>query len=145
MSFKPSYRKILFEALGNRCEIKGCNRTDLCIHHKDGDRENNSLENLALLCRKHHQREHSQILSGMPTLNSGFFRKGSDIVLEAIYKKKELRWKEWYSFFPKSEKTFAAIVKDLMDLGLVERVPHGKHHPTFRITQKGEELATKVK
>jgi len=143
----PSYRRILFEALGNKCEVTGCNRTDLCIHHKDGNEENNSLENLALLCRKHHKREHSQMLSGLPTFDSGFFRKGSDVVLEAIYRKKELRWKEWYSLslYSKTQTTFSKIVKDFIDLGLVERVPHGKHHPTFRITRKGEELATKVK
>lgn len=32
-----------------------------CVHHIDGNRENNSLENLKLLCKRCHQLEHNCI------------------------------------------------------------------------------------
>lgn len=39
------------------CELCGSDR-HMCIHHKDGNRENNSLENLQCLCKKCHQKHH---------------------------------------------------------------------------------------
>ena len=40
-------------ALG-QCEYEGCERNAYDRHHIDGDDENNSLENIARLCRRHH-------------------------------------------------------------------------------------------
>ena len=39
------------------CELCGSDKY-MCIHHKDGNRENNSLENLQCLCKKCHQKHH---------------------------------------------------------------------------------------
>ena len=45
---------------GHCCEVKNCNdHTYLEIHHIDHNRENNTLENLILLCRKHHAMAHA--------------------------------------------------------------------------------------
>lgn len=48
---------------GHSCAIKGCfEHTYLEIHHIDGNRENNRLENLILLCDKHHKMSHKGII-----------------------------------------------------------------------------------
>jgi hypothetical protein len=60
----PSYyRHIAFDVyrMEQKCEIVGCNNlTCLCVHHKDGDRNNNSKENLEIRCKSHHTGEHSK-------------------------------------------------------------------------------------
>ena len=51
------YRAALVEALGGECAR--CRTTDgLEIHHKDRDRENNTVDNLELLCNGCHTEEH---------------------------------------------------------------------------------------
>lgn len=48
---------------GHRCAINKClEHTYLEIHHIDENRENNSLENLILLCDKHHKMAHARII-----------------------------------------------------------------------------------
>lgn len=55
-------RDVLVEA-GHSCGIAGCGEhTYLEIHHIDHDRENNRLENLILLCRKHHSMAHADVI-----------------------------------------------------------------------------------
>jgi hypothetical protein len=45
---------------GHCCAIKACNEhTYLEIHHIDQNRENNTLDNLILLCDKHHKMAHA--------------------------------------------------------------------------------------
>lgn len=53
------YKAIVLFVLGGKCTWDGCDQTEnLHIHHIDGDRENNAVENLRLLCRKHHRQIH---------------------------------------------------------------------------------------
>lgn len=48
---------------GHCCAIKGCNEhTYLEIHHIDQNRNNNILENLILLCDKHHKMSHANVI-----------------------------------------------------------------------------------
>lgn len=48
-----TYRKVK----KNYCEL--CNSTEyLCVHHIDGNRQNNSLENLITVCKHCHQTHH---------------------------------------------------------------------------------------
>lgn len=55
-------RSIEVEA-GHTCAIKGCGEhTYLEIHHIDHNRENNALENLILLCDKHHKMSHAKVI-----------------------------------------------------------------------------------
>lgn len=52
-------RAIKVEA-GHECTVKNCNEhTYLEIHHIDENRENNNLDNLILLCDKHHKMAHA--------------------------------------------------------------------------------------
>lgn len=45
---------------GHCCELNNCHdHTYLEVHHIDHNRENNTLENLILLCRKHHAMAHA--------------------------------------------------------------------------------------
>lgn len=48
---------------GHLCAIKGCvEHTYLEIHHIDFNRENNDVENLILLCGKHHKMAHASVI-----------------------------------------------------------------------------------
>lgn len=48
---------------GHACAIKYCTEhTYLEIHHIDENRENNTLENLVLLCDKHHKMAHAGVI-----------------------------------------------------------------------------------
>jgi hypothetical protein len=57
------YRYLAFEVYGmdRICEIEDCNNTTcLCVHHKDGNRDNNVRENLEIRCKSHHTGNHSK-------------------------------------------------------------------------------------
>lgn len=55
-------RGALIEA-GHKCSIPGCNEhTYLEVHHINGNREDNRLENLIILCDKHHKMAHGNII-----------------------------------------------------------------------------------
>ncbi|WP_139922302.1 HNH endonuclease signature motif containing protein [Hymenobacter sp. DG01] len=48
---------------GYSCAVKNCGEhTYLEIHHIDENRENNKLENLILLCDKHHKMAHAKVI-----------------------------------------------------------------------------------
>lgn len=55
-------RSVLVEA-GHCCAVRNCgDHTYLEIHHIDQNRENNVLDNLILLCRKHHAMAHADAI-----------------------------------------------------------------------------------
>ena len=55
-------RQIEVEA-GHQCTVKNCNEhTYLEIHHINQNREDNSIDNLILLCDKHHKMAHKNII-----------------------------------------------------------------------------------
>lgn len=55
------YRKRLLEVSPELvCEVCGSDRF-VVVHHKDGDRENGSLDNLQKLCRSCHRLEHERM------------------------------------------------------------------------------------
>lgn len=54
-------RQVKIES-GHKCAVNRCNSTTCEIHHIDGNRNNNSLDNLILLCRNHHKQAHEGII-----------------------------------------------------------------------------------
>jgi len=52
------YRKRCLEAKGRECSVCEAGGSVL-VHHIDGDRSNNDLENLVPLCEKHHRHVHA--------------------------------------------------------------------------------------
>jgi len=53
----PEYRQKAIEEYGEECQV--CGRTsNVEVHHRDGDRTNNRLENLIPMCRGCHTRVH---------------------------------------------------------------------------------------
>lgn len=52
-----NYRERCLEAKGERCVICGTDE-NIVVHHLDGDRSNNSLDNLIPICRPHHSKVH---------------------------------------------------------------------------------------
>jgi len=57
MTPADDYREFALSLKGERCEICGSTE-DIVVHHADGDRSNNELENLIPVCRKHHAKIH---------------------------------------------------------------------------------------
>lgn len=52
-----TYSEKGFEELGRMCNRCG-SEENLCVHHKDENRQNNELTNLEVLCRSCHAKEH---------------------------------------------------------------------------------------
>ena len=52
-----NYRQKAFRAKGRKCSICGAT-SNLRIHHKDGNRRNNSLGNLKVICESCHQKQY---------------------------------------------------------------------------------------
>lgn len=50
---KNNYRKMRKD----KCELCGSD-INLCVHHIDGDRNNNDIKNLLTVCKKCHQQHH---------------------------------------------------------------------------------------
>lgn len=60
--FKGEYSYKNIKDLPQQCEL--CNTTiNLCVHHKDKDRHNNSRDNLVVLCRSCHSKIHKLYLN----------------------------------------------------------------------------------
>lgn len=58
--YKPDYREKAFNLMDKVCKACGSTeRWNLVVHHKDGDRENDDIENLIILCNKCHGRIHT--------------------------------------------------------------------------------------
>lgn len=56
---EKGYRSICFEHKEKKCLICGYDRI-ISVHHLDGDRKNNNIENLIPLCMNHHAEIHSK-------------------------------------------------------------------------------------
>ena len=53
-------RRIIEVDAGHKCTIKNCNEhTYLEVHHINQNREDNKVDNLILLCDKHHKMAHA--------------------------------------------------------------------------------------
>lgn len=54
-----SYHKKAIEQLGIECQRCGYHKYPICVvHHKDRNRQNNSIENLEVLCSRCHDEDH---------------------------------------------------------------------------------------
>ena len=54
-----SYRDLAFKLKEAKCELCPYSNKDvLQVHHKDGNRKNNSIDNLEILCPTHHWERH---------------------------------------------------------------------------------------
>jgi len=57
MAAHSDYREYCLSLKGHQCEVCGATE-QIVVHHIDGDRTNNALENLMPVCRKHHAQIH---------------------------------------------------------------------------------------
>ena len=58
MAKMSSYRDICLETKGEACTICGATKS-VVVHHVDGDRSNNDLDNLEPVCRSCHEKIHA--------------------------------------------------------------------------------------
>lgn len=84
-SGKSGYRKKAFESLDPRCEDCGLDFIPvLTVHHRDGDRKNNKLTNLAVLCWNHHVLRHLKKVEAHGEVSwvreNGFITQEEDVV-----------------------------------------------------------------
>lgn len=135
------YKIILFNILGNKCQ--NCDSLiQLCIHHKDGNSQNNEPSNIALLCRACHS--WSLYRNGRPLSNRC---KAGEIKILQLLEEGDKRWKdlEKASQIYFSSTTFADIFKRLKEAELIIRVEPSSHsHPVFFITDRGKEYLSKL-
>lgn len=64
---RRNYRKVAFRDSEKKCEICGYDKHEaaLIVHHKDRNRENNTLDNLQVLCSNCHLIEHFEAGDGL--------------------------------------------------------------------------------
>ena len=70
-----TYKDKAFKYYGAMCAVCGLTeRSILLVHHKDGDRKNNSIKNLEVLCFNDHGRRHTHkgILNYSKVPNRGY-------------------------------------------------------------------------
>lgn len=53
-----TYRRVCLDTKGEECEICGTTE-DIIVHHVDGDRENNDIDNLVPVCKSCHGKIHT--------------------------------------------------------------------------------------
>ncbi|MEK6860574.1 MAG: HNH endonuclease signature motif containing protein [Nanoarchaeota archaeon] len=59
------YRQKAFKYLSKACAICGYDTEEVLeVHHKDGNRKNNNIDNLEILCPTHHKEKDLQIELG---------------------------------------------------------------------------------
>ena len=58
-------RRLVMTEAGHRCIVERCYEHIVEIHHIDENRENNSPDNLAVLCDKHHKLAHQKFITRM--------------------------------------------------------------------------------
>ncbi|WGE75422.1 HNH endonuclease signature motif containing protein [Actinobacillus equuli] len=81
-------RKVKIEA-GHKCAVNRCNSTTCEIHHIDGNRENNVIENLIFLCRNHHKQAHEGFITKKELMEyklTASFLDREDLALEFYQK-----------------------------------------------------------
>ncbi len=64
---KSNYREVVFRDNEKKCETCGYDKhpAAIIVHHKDRNRENNSVENLQVLCSNCHMIEHYEVGDGL--------------------------------------------------------------------------------
>ncbi len=123
---------------GHECAIKNCaEHTYLEIHHINGNREDNRIENLILLCDKHHKMSHADVIDRKSLreykrlLNS----PGVSSLMERFEKLEALVLASEESYFPEtiSSKSINIILEEGVLLG-----------NSLRGTQRGNEVSQQI-
>lgn len=81
--YAPSHhtaRKLAYLILNREYKCEKCGSTiNVDVHHKDGNRNNNVPENIELLCRSCHMKEHNKkgvcVICGAPMKGHGYCEK----------------------------------------------------------------------
>mgnify|MGYP006273278739 CR=1 FL=1 len=136
-----SYRRVCLDTKGEQCQI--CDTTeDIVVHHVDGDRGNNAIDNLVPVCKSCHGKIHTgaegyegwfeqlaesaRIYDGSPTLRDKenvnmYLPDGVHSDLQLLYAELSLQWRREYDEgLPKNDQFYPAVVRAALEETTVE-------------------------
>ena len=107
-----SYRIKAIDAHGKVCSNCGSDEA-IEVHHRDGDRTNNSIDNLLPLCRRCHRRLHSVGLDGLeeellPTADRPQLSKDTTTYQLGV---DDDTWNDWKDTVPRSKALDVRLVE----------------------------------
>jgi len=99
-----NYRRKTFDEYGKECSNCG-STSSLEVHHLDGDRTNNSVENLLPLCRVCHRKLHRSGLGGLEDELKPVEMRGhiDQSKLAFQFTLQTQLWEEWKDTVPRSK------------------------------------------
>lgn len=109
------YRARALSEHGEKCQVCGAS-DEIEVHHVDGDRSNNDLENLVPLCENHHQAVHNgeaevaDLVEQLPEKSRESKTKVSISLDDEMYQYLD-RWAEQHNT------SFSAAVREHIDRG----------------------------
>lgn len=127
-----SYREKALNAHGEECV--NCGAEDgIEVHHLNGDREDNDIENLVPLCRHCHRRLHREGLNGLekelkPVDERSHIDPGTTSYQFSVPKSK---WERWKQTVPRT-KSLDARLRELIKADATGRVIENSTDPADR-------------
>jgi len=107
-----SYRRKALEEHGEECANCGANE-GIEVHHLNGDREDNDVENLLPLCRHCHRRLHRSGLDGLEEdLKPAEERSQLDTDMTSYqFSISKSKWEKWKRTVPRSTSLDSRIIE----------------------------------
>lgn len=134
---KSDYREHCLEAKGEQCTI--CDATEsIIVHHIDGDRENNDLDNLEPVCRSCHNRIHGN----HPDYHEWYEKLEGEAgpafaQAEALQKPIYIREESWNEY---DETLVLGVRKELYDMDFRDYDRRELHEATLLVAAEHPEL-----
>ena len=136
-----TYRRVCLDTKGEECEI--CDTTeDIIVHHVDGDRENNDIDNLVPVCKSCHGKIHTgadgfeewfeqlaesaRIYDGSPAIRDQhnvnmYLPEGLVDDLQMRYSELNVEWRRRHGEdMPKNEEFYPAAIRSALGESSIE-------------------------
>ena len=116
------HRKACFQSHGQEC-FACSSADDVQVHHLDGDRNNNDLDNLIPLCRQCHTKLHSKGLDGLEKLLKPVSERSHIDPQKTSFQFQidDEKWRQWKNTVPR-EKSLEKRIIELIEADTEGRV-----------------------